>query len=81
MDTNIKTLTASYVKIADDGAYGAIQNIGSGTAVLVISGSAPADADRGFYLVSGDALTSTWGDGDVYARLANSEPVDVAVTE
>ena len=81
MDTNTKTLTASYAKIADDGAYGAIQNTGSGTAIINIADTAPADADPGFYLKSGDTITSTWGAGDVYARAGNSEPVTVAVSE
>ena len=69
-------LTTTYQKAAD--SIQAMQNVGSGTAIVYIGGEPSANTDRGFYLKSGDAiLGDSWGSGEVWVRLANSEPVTI----
>ena len=84
MDTTITAITSqtAYTKVADDGLYGAVQNIMGGVLWVNIADSAPTNTDLGFVLRPLDTITPDWGAGNVYVRLYKAGATSkVAVSE
>ena len=69
MNTTRTAINANYKKVADAGAWTAIQNTGNEAIDVIISVALPSASSLGFIFRTLDTiLPGTYGDGNVYIK-------------